>query len=99
MTPRQERVNVLAYIAQNTIVYLAAPVLYVDVVHAGLCDKLGASKFVANLPTAMAVITSLIPLFIAWAFPRTGQIKPVLLTSDFLAAALGLTLSVALWLP
>ena len=93
------RGNVWAFVVLNALLYLGAPVLYVDVVHASLCNQLGATKLVANLPTAVAAITGFIPLFVAWAFPRSRQIKPVLVTSHLLAAAIGLGLSLVLWLP
>ena len=45
-----DRHNGRLYILSNILVYLAAPVIYVGVVQAALCDKLGANATVANLP-------------------------------------------------
>ena len=52
------------------LVYLAAPVIYLGVVQAGLCDKLGASKTVANLPASAYLLGSFAPLVVSWIAPR-----------------------------
>ena len=44
------RRNQIAFAMIVSLTYLAAPVFYVDVVQATLCDKLGASRVVANFP-------------------------------------------------
>jgi hypothetical protein len=80
----------------KALVYLAAPVAYADVVHAALCDRLGASKFVANLPTAAATVAGLLPLLVTWGLPQPEQIKPVLIVSYLFAGAVGLAVPVVL---
>jgi hypothetical protein len=52
ITPEMDRINGLIFFVSYVLVYLAAPVIYVDVVQAALCDKLGASTAVANLPAS-----------------------------------------------
>ena len=49
---RLQRRNILLYVSKWCLIYLAAPVLYVGFVQAGLCKRLGASDFVANLPSS-----------------------------------------------
>lgn len=50
-------------------IYLAAPVLYVGIVQAALCDKLGASKTLANLPASTYLLGQIAPLFFSWLIP------------------------------
>ena len=95
----QEDANVRVYIVQKALVYLAAPIVYADVVHTALCTKLGASKFVANLPTAVATVAGVLPLIIIWALPHPRQIRPVLIVSYLLAGVIGLAVPAVLWLP
>ena len=65
-----ERRNGNRYLWATAMIYLAAPVYYVDVTQATLCAKLGASHAVANLPASInlcatfapIIFTSLVPL-------------------------------------
>src|SRR2546426_9524210 len=53
-----------------TLNYLAAPVIYIDVVQAALCDKLGASPTVASLPASTYLFGNLAPFFFSWLVPH-----------------------------
>jgi len=64
-----ERRNGLVFISANTLGYLAAPVLYVGVVQAALCDKLGANATIANLPQAAYMVGSVAPVFASRFIP------------------------------
>ena len=68
---RLQRRNVAVYVAKFSLVYLAAPVLYVGFMQGGLCKRLGASDLVANLPSAASLLlTGFVPIIMAWAVPQ-----------------------------
>src|SRR5262249_19842356 len=76
-----QQIRNLVLVATNTgLSYLASSVLYVGVVHAALGEQLGVSATVANLPAAVRLVMSALPLIVAWAFPRSSQLKPILVT-------------------
>ena len=80
------------------LVYLAAPVVYLGVVQAGLCDKLGASKTVANLPASAYLFGSFAPLVIAWLAPQRWA-RGIVVWSYAVTAALLALVSVTLFFP
>ncbi len=55
----------------NTLIYVAVSVVYVGVVPAALCDKLGASAIVANLPATAFFLGAFSPLLLSWLVPHT----------------------------
>jgi MFS family permease len=65
MDRRNSRIFYLSYL----LIYLAAPVIYVGVVQAALCNKLGASATVANLPASAYLFGSAAPFFLSWLIP------------------------------
>jgi len=69
LTPEVERRNGLVFIWTQLLIYFSAPVLYVGVVQAAFCDKLGASATVANLPASTYLLGAVFPLICAWLFP------------------------------
>jgi len=50
-------------------IYFAAPVLYVGVIQAALCDKLGASRTLASLPASTYMLGQLAPILFSWLVP------------------------------
>jgi len=68
-----ERRNGFVFLAAITLGYLAAPVLYVGVVQAALCNILGANATVANLPQAAYMIGSVAPVFASWFIPYSRE--------------------------
>ncbi|MDB6168025.1 MAG: transporter [Verrucomicrobia bacterium] len=71
ITPSVDRWNGLIFIWAQLLIYFAAPVIYVGIVQAGYCDRLGASATVANLPQAAYLFGSVTPFLSAWLFsPR-----------------------------
>jgi MFS family permease len=80
------------------LVYLGAPVIYLGVVQAGLCDKLGASKTVANLPATAYQIGSFVPLLVAWAAPQRWTRSILVWSYSATAVLLGLV-SITLFFP
>ena len=65
-----DRRNGLLFGASNLLIYFAAPVVYIGVVQAALCDKLGASATFANLPESAYMLGALIPFFLSWIVPH-----------------------------
>ena len=53
------------------VIFFCSPILYIDFVQTTLCDKLGASKAVANLPSSAAHLMAVVPLIMVWLAPQT----------------------------
>jgi len=96
---RSQRRNVLLYVLKWCLVYLAAPVLYVGFVQAGLCKRLGASDFVANLPSSAYLLLAAFPIIIAWAVPQVRYLKLVMTIGYVITGAMGAITAAVLWLP
>ena len=88
--PDVDRRNGLIFIAHNSLLYFAAPVIYVGVVQGALADKLGASAFVANLPASTYLLGALAPLILSCALPhrlvRATSVLAYLVTATLLGA-------------
>lgn len=67
--PAVDRRNGNIFALTQLLTYFSAPVLYVGVVQAAFCDKLGASATVSNLPNSTYLLGAVVPLFCAWLFP------------------------------
>ncbi|MBM3803770.1 MAG: MFS transporter [Acidimicrobiia bacterium] len=70
VTPEMDRRNAIIFFVSYLLIYFAAPVVYVDVVQAALCDRLGASATIANLPSAAYFFGSFAPIFFSWLIPH-----------------------------
>src|SRR5262249_5960417 len=70
------------------LVYLGAPVLYVSIVQGALCDRLGASKTVSNLPSTVYFWLTPLPILVAWYFSAVRLLRPVL-AATYLTIATG----------
>ena len=68
--PAMDRHNGHLYIPSNILVCLAAPIVYVGVVQAAVCDKLGANATVANLPVTAFFLGAFAPLLLYWIVPH-----------------------------
>ncbi|MCH2589004.1 MAG: hypothetical protein MK004_11120 [Planctomycetales bacterium] len=74
--PRRVQLNNLVLFALCTgMQYLAAPVLYVGITQASLCEKLGADARVANLPATMFFALTAMPVLLAWLSPGIGSLR------------------------
>jgi len=71
----------------------------VGITEAALCQKLGTSAAVANLPATAFGFGSLLPMFIAWYFPFARLLKPILAISYGLTALAGLVMTALLVIP
>lgn len=76
--------------------YLAAPVLYIGVTHAGLCNKLGASTATSNLPATMFFAMTAMVTLIAWVSPKVVALKRNLTICYSCCAAILAALSASL---
>ncbi len=85
-TPAMDRRNGLIFLLTFLLLYLAAPVVYIGVVQAALCDKLGASATVANLPFAAYQFGQISPLLATWLIPH--RLERAVLVGTAGAAAL-----------
>lgn len=93
-----DRRNGLIYLTIYLLTYLSTPVFRMDVVQAGLCDQLGASATVANLPASAMLFGALLPVFLAWLIPHHADKKTVVWANSLTAASAGVV-CLALCLP
>ena len=96
---RLQRRNVFLYVCKWSLIYLAAPVLYVGFVQAGLCKRLEASDFVANLPSSAYLLLAAFPMIMAWAVPQVRYLRLVMMIGYVITAMMGAITAAVLWLP
>jgi hypothetical protein len=72
---REQSRNVLVYAGCMGLIYLAAPVLYVGITQASLCDALDASTTLANLPGTAYFLMTFMPVLIAWYWPFVSVLR------------------------
>ena len=70
--------NGLVFMIATSLTYLIAPVTYVGVLHATILESLKASDTVANLPEAVYLWVTPLPLLIAWFWPSPKLLRPML---------------------
>src|SRR5262249_32846803 len=90
LTPEAERKNSSIFLVSWLLTYFAAPVLYVGVVQAALCDKLGASATTANLPASAFLFGSFVPIVLAWRIPLRLEQSVIIWSSTVTSVSLGL---------
>src|SRR6476660_4740207 len=78
--------NLFVFAACTGLQYLAAPILYVGITQANLCERLGANTRVANLPATFYFAMTAMPALIVWLFPYVRHLKRVLAVSYALMA-------------
>jgi hypothetical protein len=83
---RTQNRNSLLYAAQVSLIYLAAPALYVGFVQAGLCKHLEASNKIANLPSTVFLSMAWVPVVLAWLYPQARLLK-LMMTSAYAVMA------------
>jgi len=96
--PVTDRRNGNLFFYSFLLIFLAAPVLYVGVVQAALCDKLGASATVANLPASAYFFGNFAPILFAWLVPHRLERFVVVAANSFTAVLMALV-AMALLLP
>jgi MFS family permease len=96
--PEQRRNLILFAICTGTQ-YLAAPILYVGITQASLCDHLGADTRTSNLPGTLFFAMTAMPALIAWLSPRVSSLKRNLSLFYGISALMMTTMAVTLALP
>ncbi len=100
VSPEDDRHNGWVFTLCYVLIYISAPVLYVGVVQAALCDKLGAGATLANLPASTYMFGQMAPLVFSWLVPHRLE-RSVVVWSNLATGLviLGVALSLALPLP
>ncbi len=100
LTWPEQRRNLILFAACTGTQYLAAPVLYVGITQAALCDRLGADARTSNLPATLFFAMTATPALFAWLSPGVSSLKRNLSlfysTSALMLAALAVTLALPL---
>src|SRR3954469_22479517 len=96
---RAQRRNLILFAVNTGLFYLAAPVLLVGLLQAALCERLGASKTVANLPGSLYLLLASTPVFVAWRFPHARQLRHVMVVCYLCRAGVAAAVVAALLLP
>jgi MFS family permease len=89
LSPRQQRRNSLVFLLNNALAYLVAPVFYVGVLHAAILESLEASDTLANLPEAVYLWVTPVPVLVAWRWPSPRLLRPMLAGTLLLLGAAG----------
>src|SRR5262245_59154451 len=76
----EQRRNLLLFAVNTGMIYLSAPVLYVDITHTSLCKAMEIGDFGANLPKTFATGATFVPVLVAWFIPYVGALKKLLVT-------------------
>jgi MFS family permease len=93
---RVQNRNALIYAAQVSLIYLAAPALYVGFVQAGLCKHLQTSDTIANLPSTVYLAMAWGPIVVASMFPQARLLKRTMTIAYALMAVMGLAVGAVL---
>lgn len=96
--PQQKR-NLVLFAACTGVQYLAAPMLYVGITQASLCEKLGANARTSNLPATLYFAMTASPALIAWLSPGIAVLKRNLVLCYLITAAILGSLALVLSLP
>ena len=89
VTPEMDRHNGRIFLLTYLLLYLAAPVMYVGIVQAALCDKLGAPATIANLPFAAYQFGQIAPLLCSWLVPQRLERAVVVWAAGITSALIG----------
>lgn len=89
LEPRLQNRNALIYATQISLIYFAAPALYVGFVQAGLCKHLHTSDTIANLPSTVYLAMAWAPVVMVWLVPQARLLKTTLGFAYGLIAAIG----------
>lgn len=94
---RDQRWNLILFAICTGTQYLAAPVLYVGITQASLCNRLGADARTGNMPGTLFFAMTAMPALIAWLSPKVSSLKRNLslcyLVSALMLAAMAVTLA------
>ena len=99
LSDRQQTVNLIIFGLNKCLIYLAAPVTYVGIVQAALCEQFRTTNAVANLPATMYFLMTPLPIVLAWYFCSVRSVKPVLMAAYLVQALSGAAVAGVLLLP
>ncbi|MBL9215581.1 MAG: MFS transporter [Opitutaceae bacterium] len=97
LDPKLQNRNALLYAAQISLIYLAAPALYIGFVQAGLFKHMHTSDTVANLPSTVFLSMAWAPVVVAWLFPQARALTRIIGLSYWLMALMGGLVALALF--
>src|SRR5665648_19160 len=93
---RLQNRNAIIYASLIALTYLAAPVLYVDLLHTGLFKRLHSSDTIANLPSTVYLAMAWVPVITAWLFPQARLLKSLMSFAYGVMAFLGAVVAVVI---
>ncbi len=104
LSVREQTRNVLIVGIDTALCYLAAPVMYVDVHHTTLMNQLQAAggearASLSNLPSSAYMVFSVLPVFVAWAFPQVRLLRRILVVCYSALALASAAVAAVLLLP
>jgi hypothetical protein len=104
ITPAMDRHNGTLFQVMYMAIFLAAPISYVGVVQAILCNKLGSNAAVANLPQATYLLGGFAPLILSLVVPHRLERAVVVWANGITAALIGvvflaLVANLPTWVP
>ncbi len=99
-----DRRNGLLFLLMYVFLFLAAPVSYIGVVQAALCDKLGSNATIANLPSATYLLGGFAPLLLSLVIPHRHERAVVVWANGLTAVFIGvvfvaLAMNLPPWIP
>lgn len=99
LSHRDQTRNLVLFGVNTALFYVAAPVLLVGILQGAVCNQLGASATVANLPSSAYLVMGSMPVFVAALFPRVSLLKPVMVVCYALLALTGAGVEMVLLAP
>lgn len=100
LSDRQQHRNALRFGLHWSLMYLAAPVVFVGNLNAILLNKLGYSDTIANLPAVtFRWTTGIFLVLFTWYFCQVRLLKPILAIAYAISAAAGLIVILSLLQP
>ena len=75
LAPKVQMRNLVYFAMCTGMQYLAAPVLYVGITQASLCQALGADTRVSNLPATLYFALTAVVVLLAWLSPGIASLR------------------------
>ncbi|MDB5337547.1 MAG: hypothetical protein JWN70_3166 [Planctomycetaceae bacterium] len=88
--------NIWCFATFWSVYYLAAPVSYIGLTHANLLKAFGNSDTISNMPSAMYLWLTALPVIAAWLFPHPRYLKPLALGAVGLMVSMTAAVAVTL---
>src|SRR5215469_1420131 len=99
LSPREQTRNMIIYAGNVCLIFTAAPIIYIGIVQAVLCQRLGASIRVANLPTSLYLAVAALPVLVAWYLPYVRLLRRVVVAGYAIMSLMGGLVAATLVLP